>query len=83
VGRVLYDETLQEIGRRYGKSAAQVALRWLTQQDGVVAIPKAIRREHLAENLDVFDFELTDDEMLRIFDLTGGLAPETRTLLGL
>jgi 2,5-diketo-D-gluconate reductase B len=57
------DGRLAEIGSRYGKSAAQVALRWLIQQPGVAAIPKASGSAHLRENLDVFDFELTAEEV--------------------
>ncbi|MDS0283418.1 aldo/keto reductase [Haloarcula onubensis] len=62
-GGVLSDPALVTIGNRYGKSPAQVALRWLVQQDGVAAIPKASSRDHLEANMAVFDFELTDDEM--------------------
>jgi diketogulonate reductase-like aldo/keto reductase len=62
-GGVLDDPALLTIGNRYGKSPAQVALRWLVQQEGVAAIPKASSREHLESNMAVFDFELTDDEM--------------------
>ncbi|MFB6117793.1 aldo/keto reductase [Halosegnis sp.] len=61
-GAALEDDLLAEIGGRYNKSAAQVALRWLVQQ-GVATVPKATTREHLAANLAVFDFELTDEEM--------------------
>jgi diketogulonate reductase-like aldo/keto reductase len=67
-GGVLDDPALVQIGNRYDKSPAQVALRWLLQQDGVAAIPKATSREHLDANLAVFDFELTDAEMRRIRD---------------
>ncbi|MGW0968799.1 aldo/keto reductase [Streptomyces sp. NPDC002516] len=63
---------LTEIGKEYGKSVAQVVLRWLTQR-GVVAIPKSVRAERMAENIDVFDFRLTDEQMTRIAALdTGG-----------
>jgi 2,5-diketo-D-gluconate reductase A len=62
---------LTEIGAGYGKSVAQVVLRWLTQR-GVVVIPKSVRPERMAENLDVFDFQLTDDEMTRIAALDTG-----------
>ncbi|PWI05093.1 2,5-diketo-D-gluconic acid reductase [Streptomyces sp. NWU339] len=62
---------LAEIGRAHGKSVAQVALRWLIQR-GIVVIPKSVRPERMAENLDVFDFELTDDEMARIATLGTG-----------
>jgi len=67
-GGVLDDPALVQIGNKYGKSPAQGALRWLVQQDGVAAIPKASSREHLEANLAVFDFELTDAEMERIRD---------------
>ena len=82
-GKVAGDETLAAIGDRYGKTAAQVALRWLVQQDNVAAIPKASGTQHLRENLTVFDFELTDEEMARVFELHGGLAVRLRELLGL
>ncbi len=65
-GRVFEDERLAEVGARHGKTPAQVALRWLVQQDGVVTIPKSSNSAHLAENLDVFDFELTGVEMAEI-----------------
>ena len=65
-GGVLHDRRLERIGRRYGKSPAQVAIRWLVQQPGVCAIPKATGHDHLAANIDVFDFELTDAEMLAV-----------------
>ncbi|MBX0287548.1 aldo/keto reductase [Halomicroarcula sp. F28] len=67
-GGVLSDPALVTIGNRYGKSPAQVALRWLVQQDGVAAIPKASSREHLEANMAIFDFELTDDELAWIRD---------------
>lgn len=62
------DPTLTGIGEQHGKSVAQVALRWLIQR-GVVAIPKSVRPERMAQNLDVFDFELTDDQMVTIAGL--------------
>jgi len=62
-GGVLSDPALVTVGNRYDKSPAQVALRWLVQQEGVAAIPKASSREHLEANMAVFDFELTDEEM--------------------
>ncbi|MFB6102151.1 MAG: aldo/keto reductase [Haloplanus sp.] len=65
-GGVLRDDVLARLGRTYGKSPAQVAIRWVVQHDGVCAIPKATSRDHLAANLDVFDFELTEAEMERI-----------------
>lgn len=65
-GRVKNAEALHRIGGRYKKTAAQVCLRWLVQQD-VVAIPRTSKVERLSENLDVFDFALTDEEMGEIF----------------
>jgi diketogulonate reductase-like aldo/keto reductase len=65
-GGVTRDATLARIGDGYGKTAAQVALRWLVQQDNVIAIPKASSPAHLRDNLDVFDFELSDAEMRTI-----------------
>jgi 2,5-diketo-D-gluconate reductase A len=68
------DPTLSQIGAAHGKSVAQVVLRWLIQRE-VVAIPKSVRRERMAENFAVFDFLLTDEEMARIAAMdTGRLA---------
>ena len=61
-GKVPQDETLQRIGARYGKSAGQVAMRWLLDQPGVSAIPKASSRDRREENFDVFDFTLSDED---------------------
>jgi len=63
--------TLTGIGEAHGKSVAQVVLRWLTQRD-VVVIPKSVRPDRMAQNLAIFDFELTDDEMARIAALDTG-----------
>ncbi|MFB6155299.1 MAG: aldo/keto reductase [Haloferacaceae archaeon] len=82
-GSVTSDETLRDVGQRYGKSPAQVALRWLVQQPQVAAIPKASSEDHLRENLDVFDFELTEGEMETIFELHGGLLDRLRSRIGL
>jgi 2,5-diketo-D-gluconate reductase A len=65
------DPMLSEIGTAHGKSVAQVVLRWLIQR-GVVAIPKSVRAERMAENFDVFDFQLTDEEMTRIAAMDTG-----------
>ncbi|HXP13478.1 MAG TPA: aldo/keto reductase [Stellaceae bacterium] len=65
-GRATRDKDLAEIGRRHGKSASQVALRWLLDQKNVAAIPKSARREHLAANLDIFDFKLAPEETAQI-----------------
>jgi 2,5-diketo-D-gluconate reductase B len=65
-GKVARDATLREVGEAHGKSASQVALRWLLDQPRVLAIPKASSHERRAENFDVFDFELSDEERGRI-----------------
>ncbi|MFG2635654.1 aldo/keto reductase [Streptomyces sp. NPDC048362] len=62
------DPVLRRIANAHGKSVAQVVLRWLIQRD-VVVIPKSVRAERMAENLDVFDFDLTDDQMAAIATL--------------
>jgi len=71
-GLVPEDPTLREIGRRHGKSAVQVALRWLIQQPQVAAIPKAATAEHRRANFEIFDFELSEEEMRRIHGLERG-----------
>jgi diketogulonate reductase-like aldo/keto reductase len=78
-GRIKSDQALQAIGEKYGKTAAQVCLRWLVQQ-GVAAIPRTSRLERLSENLDIFDFELSATEMNRIFAM--GSAGERLTNFG-
>lgn len=65
------DPTLSRIGAEHDKSVAQVVLRWLIQR-GVVAIPKSVRRDRMAENFTVFDFTLTDDQMAAIAALDTG-----------
>ena len=65
-GKVPNDPTLTEIGRAHGKTAGQVALRWLLDQPGVATIPKASSHERRLENFEVFDFELSDEERARI-----------------
>ena len=62
---IVKSEELTAIGTKYNKSAAQVALRWLTQR-GIVAIPKSTNKERMAQNIDIFDFTLTDDDMAQI-----------------
>ena len=62
---VVKSDLLAGIGKNYGKSAAQVALRWLTQR-GIVAIPKSTHRERMEQNINIFDFKLSDDEMRQI-----------------
>ena len=65
VDGIVKSELLAGIGQKYGKSAAQVALRWLTQR-GIVAIPKSSHKERMAQNLNIFDFKLTSEEMAQI-----------------
>jgi 2,5-diketo-D-gluconate reductase A len=68
---IFSDPTLSAIGAAHGKSVAQVILRWLIQRD-VIVIPKSVRPDRMRENIDVFDFELTDDEMARIAAMDTG-----------
>lgn len=65
-GKVPNEPLLADIGARYGKTAAQVVLRWLIQQQGVVALSKTATESRLGENFAVFDFLLTGDEMAAI-----------------
>ncbi|MDR6815396.1 diketogulonate reductase-like aldo/keto reductase [Neorhizobium sp. 2083] len=84
-GAVPGDPVLKDIGSRHGKTAAQVALRWAIQQKDVIALSKTATVTRLPENFDVFDFALSEDEMLAIHKLArptgrivnpGHLAPE-------
>ena len=70
------NEMLSGIGTKYGKSAAQVVLRW-NYQRGVVTIPKSVHKERMEQNISIFDFALTEEEMERI-----GTLDEGRTLFG-
>jgi 2,5-diketo-D-gluconate reductase B len=71
-GKVPEDATLREIGAAHGKTAGQVALRWLLDKPHVSTIPKASSHERRVENFEVFDFELTDEERARIDALPKG-----------
>ena len=62
---IVKSELLATIGAKYNKTAAQVALRWITQR-GIVAIPKSSHKERMVQNIDIFDFTLTDDDMAQI-----------------
>lgn len=84
-GKVPKDEVLRDIGAKHGKTAAQVALRWAVQQPDVIALSKTATESRLPENFDIFDFDLSDEEMKAIFALAktdgrivnpGHLAPE-------
>lgn len=68
VDGIVKSKVLGDIGAKYGKSAAQVALRWLTQR-GIVAIPKSTHRERMEQNLNVFDFTLSNDDMALMANL--------------
>ncbi len=65
------DKTLRAVGDKYNKSNAQVALRFLIQR-GIAVIPKTVRKERMMENIDVFDFELTEDDMDVVTALDSG-----------
>ena len=65
VDGIVKSAELAAIGAKYGKSAAQVALRWLTQRD-IVAIPKSVHKERMEQNYNVLDFSLTDEDMAQI-----------------
>ena len=67
-GQIADDPTLNEIGRAHGKTPGQVTLRWLVQQN-VIAIPRTAKESRAAENFDIFDFELSAEEMDRIHAL--------------
>ncbi|MBB4833821.1 diketogulonate reductase-like aldo/keto reductase [Staphylococcus hominis] len=66
--QILNDETLNEIGKEVNKSAAQVIIKW-NMQHNVVVIPKSVTSSRIEENIDVFDFELSEEQMKRIDDL--------------
>jgi diketogulonate reductase-like aldo/keto reductase len=68
-GRVMHAQPLTRIGRLHGKNAGQVALRWLVQQDGVVAIPRSASAARARSNFEIFDFALTTAEMGEISGL--------------
>ena len=77
------NETLVEIGKKYDKTAAQVALRYLIQRD-IVVIPKTVKKDRMIQNFSVFDFELSEDDMKEILKLDkkeslflSHVAPET------
>ncbi|SIO69280.1 Aldo/keto reductase [Burkholderia sp. GAS332] len=69
VGRVFSDPTLKEIAARHEKTIAQIVLRWLVQQRGIVALSRTTRADRLAENIAVFDFELDSADMAAIHAL--------------
>ncbi|MBC7512773.1 aldo/keto reductase [Candidatus Saccharibacteria bacterium] len=80
-GNLLNDETLQQIGAAHQKSPAQIVIRWHLQH-GLVVIPKSVRAERQQENINVFDFELSPDEMKQIDSLETGVrtGPDPATM---
>lgn len=68
-GGILDNETLNKLASSYGKSPAQLALKWLIEQDRVIAIPKASSEEHLRENLDLFDWDLRPEDKQELDEL--------------
>lgn len=84
-GEVFDNAVLKQIGQAHNKNPGQIALRWLIQQEGVIAIPRTTSEAHARDNFDIFDFELSGDEMVEINQLTrqnhrtinpGSLAPD-------
>lgn len=65
-GRLLDDPVINEIATAHGKTAAQVALRWLIQQPQIAVVPRALEPSEIDEDIDLFDFELSRDEMDRV-----------------
>ncbi len=78
-GTVRERPELQDIARRHGRTEVQVALRWLIQQDRVIAIPNTSKPERLKENAAIFDFELTEDEMATISAIGSPAGRRVRT----
>ena len=70
-GDMFTNPILSEIGKKYNKSAAQVILRWLIQRN-VVVIPKSVHKERIIENFNIFDFELSEDDMDKIKSMDTG-----------
>jgi len=68
-GRTYKDPLIVSIAEKHGKTGAQVALKWLIQQDGVAVLPGSTNPGRIEENIDLFDFELTSDEMSQISEL--------------
>lgn len=66
--KLLEDPKLIELGKKYNKTAAQVVLRWLVQR-GVIAIPKTVNKNRLTENMDIFDFTLSEEDMKYVHSL--------------
>ena len=70
---LFHNEVLDRIGEKYGKSVAQVVLRWLLQR-GIVCIPKSVKKERMEQNFDVFDFTLDGEDLAQIAALDTGMS---------
>ena len=68
-GAVLKDPVIRNVAKSHGKTAAQVALKWLVQQPDMVVVPRALEYSEIKENIDIFDFELSENEMIQISGL--------------
>ena len=68
-GRTYKDPVVISIAEKHGKTGAQVALKWLIQQEGVAVLPGSTNPGRIEENIDLFDFELSEDEMSQISEL--------------
>ena len=68
-GAVLKDPVIRDVAKSHGKTAAQVALKWLVQQPDMVVVPRALEYSEIKENIDIFDFELSENEMNQISGL--------------
>lgn len=66
--QIFANNVLAALGQKYDKSSGQVILRWLLQR-GIIVIPKSVHPDRMVENMDVFDFELTDEDMQTIAQL--------------
>ena len=69
--KILDNETLKNIGAKYGKTPAQVILRWLIQRN-IIVIPKSVHKERIIENFNIFDFELSSDDMDKVKSMETG-----------
>ncbi|MBT6118068.1 MAG: 2,5-didehydrogluconate reductase DkgB, partial [Rhodospirillaceae bacterium] len=70
-GKVLDEPAIRDIAERHGKSPAQIALRWLLDQEAVAAIPRTANEKHLRANFEIFDFSLKPEDRAAIDGLRG------------